>query len=126
MCLGAFKNDLSLILKKKKTVFVLKLKQVEPFTLKDLAKILEDESYEDKYPKYGLFSANCWAWSRGFLFDIVRHPRAVTSEILKTNGKEMVPITVEEMKVYMLTEYGAYGRLLLHVSSGIVHINPLL
>ena len=31
-----------------------------------------------------------------------------------TNGREMIPITVEEMKLYMLTDYGAYGRLLLH------------
>ena len=34
----------------------------------------------------------------------------------------MVPITVEEMRLYMLTDYGAYGRLLLHFSSGTFHI----
>ncbi|KAJ3507312.1 hypothetical protein NLJ89_g6373 [Agrocybe chaxingu] len=92
-----------------KAVFEIKLRsspEVEPFTLKDLAKILKDESYEEKYSRYGLFSANCWAWSRGFLFDIIHRPQAARaiSEILKTNGREMVPITVEEMKLYMLTE----------------------
>ncbi|CAA7264014.1 unnamed protein product [Cyclocybe aegerita] len=105
-----------------KAVFEIKLRsspEVEPFTLKDLAKILKDESYEEKYPRYGLFSANCWAWSRSLLLDVIRRPQAAraVSEILKTNGREMVPITVEEMKLYMLTEYGAYGRLLLHFSS---------
>ena len=105
----------------KQTVFEIRLRP-SAFTLKDLAKILEDESYEKKYPEYGLFSANCWAWSRGLLLDIIHHPHATTSEILKTNGKEMVPITVEEMKLYMLTEYGAYGRLLLHFTSGNFHV----
>ncbi|KAF9524780.1 hypothetical protein CPB83DRAFT_860688 [Crepidotus variabilis] len=102
-----------------KAIFELELESspdVEPFTLKHLARILGDGSYEEKYPKYGLFSANCWAWSRGFLFDITQHVD-VTTKIRKTNGKEMVPITLEEMRLYMLTEYGAYGRLLLHFSS---------
>ncbi len=109
-----------------KIVFEIKLRS-STFTLKDLAKILDDESYEEKYPHYGLFSANCWAWSRGFLFDIIiRHSTSATFEILKTNGKEMVPVTVEEMKLYLLTEYGAYGRMLLHFSSGKSHIISLL
>lgn len=33
----------------------------------------------------------------------------------------MVAITVEATRLYMLTEYGAYGRLLLHFTSGKFH-----
>ena len=65
-------------------------------------------------------------WSRGFLFDIIFNPRFATSEILKTNGRGMVPITVEELKLYTLTHYGAYGRLLLHFSSGTFHITSVM
>ena len=42
-----------------------------------------------------------------FLLDIM-YVRISTSEILKANGSPS--ITVEEMKLYMLTDY-AYGRL---------------
>ena len=38
------------------------------------------------------------------LFDI--HFHIATSEILKTYGREVVPITIEEMKLYLLTEQG--------------------
>jgi hypothetical protein len=113
------------IIRDRQKVFQINLSSKTPFTLKDLAEILGSVSYEEKYPTYGLFSANCWSWSRGFLLDIIFNPRIATSEILKTNGREMVPITVEEMKLYMLTEFGAYGRLLLHFSSGIYPILPL-
>ena len=86
---------------------------------------MDSVSYEMKYPRYGLFSANCWAcqWARGFL---IFNSHIATSEILKTNGREMVPITVEKMKLYMLTDYGAYGRLRLHFSSGTFPITSVM
>ncbi|KAF8161526.1 hypothetical protein B0H34DRAFT_673438 [Crassisporium funariophilum] len=85
--------------------------------LSNFAQLLEHKSYSSKYAYYGLFSANCWAWSRGILFDLVRHPCATVAEVLKSNGGATSPMTPEELELCFSTEYGAYGRAVLHFAS---------
>jgi len=107
-----------------------------PLRLRHLAKVLSSEDYSKKYPNYRLLSANCWAWSRGVLFDVIRHPSSVPSEIMTFDrpssalGRDIVSgppelseggqrvLSKEEVELEILTNYGAYGNVLLHLSSG--------
>ncbi|KAF4613057.1 hypothetical protein D9613_010705 [Agrocybe pediades] len=106
-----------------------------PLRVRHIAKVISSESYTTKYPNYGLLSANCWAWARGVLFDIIRHPYCVASEVLVFDTRQTalrkrndqapshdgVPgerlLTKEELELEMLTNFGAYGRFLLHFTS---------
>lgn len=103
-----------------------------PLRLRHLAQLLASESYAVKHPHYGLFSANCWSWSRGVFFDIIRHHRVAVKEASTFKngsvsacrkggediGEDEIAMGKEELELFVLTQYGAYGRALLHFTSG--------
>ncbi|PPQ82490.1 hypothetical protein CVT25_007328 [Psilocybe cyanescens] len=102
-----------------------------PLRLRHLAQLLASESYAVKHPHYGLFSANCWSWSRGVFFDIIRHHRVAVKEASTFKngsvsacrkggediGEDEIAMGKEELELFVLTQYGAYGRALLHFTS---------
>ncbi|KAG1722683.1 uncharacterized protein EDB91DRAFT_1174235 [Suillus paluster] len=78
----------------------------DPVTLHSIAKILGQVG--KKHPAYALFSANCWAWSRGIVLVI-----ALESRNIKTVTMLGRDVTSDQLKIYLMTEYGAFGGLLL-------------
>jgi hypothetical protein len=79
-----------------------------PLTLQSLAEILR--RYQKDHPMYRLFGANCWAWSRAIILDIVNPPQRIERVMMANKGQDVTP---EQLKIYMMTEYGAWGGLLL-------------
>ncbi|KAG0696791.1 hypothetical protein DFH29DRAFT_183320 [Suillus ampliporus] len=78
----------------------------DPVTLHSIARILRQIGM--KHPAYALFSANCWAWSRGIVMAIALESRNV--ETVTMSGRD---VTLDQLKIYLMTEYGAFGGLLL-------------
>lgn len=80
-------------------------------TLHTIAKILKQ--IETEHPSYALFSANCWAWSRGIVMAILleSRPSRRTTQTVTMSGTD---ITSDQLIFYLTTEYGAFGGLLLH------------
>lgn len=81
-----------------------------PLTLRTVCEVLLD--YHDKHPAYILLGANCWAWSRAVLLAVVSKADNVSSIVI---NKKSEPVTPEQFKMYLFTEYGAWGGMLLHV-----------
>lgn len=81
-----------------------------PLTLRTVCEVLLD--YHDKHPAYILLDANCWAWSRAILLAVVSKADNVSSIVI---NKKSEPVTPEQFKMYLFTEYGAWGGMLLHV-----------
>ncbi|KAG1805455.1 uncharacterized protein BJ212DRAFT_867687 [Suillus subaureus] len=79
-----------------------------PVTLHSIARILRQMG--TKHGAYALFSANCWAWSRGIVMAIALESSSNVETVTMT-GKD---ITLHQLKYYLLTEYGAFGGMLLH------------
>lgn len=79
-----------------------------PVTLHSIARILRQIG--TKHKAYALFSANCWAWSRGIVMAIAIESSS-NVEIVTMSGRD---VTLDQLKIYLLTEYGAFGGLLLH------------
>jgi len=75
-------------------------------TLHTIAKILRQIGRQ--HPAYALFSANCWAWSRGIVMALVLESRNI--QTVTMSGKD---VTLDQLKFYLMTEYGAFGGLLL-------------
>ncbi|KAG2130158.1 uncharacterized protein EDB93DRAFT_87926 [Suillus bovinus] len=79
-----------------------------PVTLHSIARILRQMG--TKHKAYALFSANCWAWSRGIAMAVAIESSS-NVEIVTMSGRD---VTLHQLKIYLLTEYGAFGGLLLH------------
>ncbi|KAG1818869.1 hypothetical protein EV424DRAFT_956199 [Suillus variegatus] len=79
-----------------------------PVTLHSIARILRQIG--TKHKAYALFSANCWAWSRGIVMAIAIESSS-NVETVTMSGRD---VTLDQLKIYLLTEYGAFGGLLLH------------
>jgi hypothetical protein len=79
-----------------------------PFTLRSLAEILRH--YQNDHPMYRLFGANCWAWSRAIILDIINPPHRIERVLMANKYQDITP---EQLKIYLMTEYGAWGGLLL-------------
>ncbi|KAG2040416.1 hypothetical protein BDR03DRAFT_948671 [Suillus americanus] len=79
-----------------------------PVTLHSIARILRQTG--KKHEAYALFSANCWAWSRGIVMAIALESSS-NVETVTMVGRD---ITLHQLKYYLLTEYGAFGGMLLH------------
>ncbi|KAG1778886.1 hypothetical protein EV702DRAFT_142800 [Suillus placidus] len=78
-----------------------------PVTLHSIARILRQMG--TKHKAYALFSANCWAWSRGIVMSIAIDSSS-NVETVTMLGRD---VTLHQLKIYLLTEYGAFGGLLL-------------
>lgn len=78
-----------------------------PVTLHSIARILMQMG--TKHTAYALFSANCWAWSRGIAMAIAIESGSNVEAVTMT-GRD---VTLHQLKIYLLTEYGAFGGLLL-------------
>jgi hypothetical protein len=78
------------------------------FTLYYLANILR--KYQNDHPMYRLFGANCWAWSRAIILDIIKPPRRIERVTMANKDPDITP---DQLKIYLMTEYGAWGGLLL-------------
>jgi hypothetical protein len=78
-----------------------------PVTLLSIARILMQMG--TKHTAYALFSANCWAWSRGIAMAIAVESSSNVETVTMT-GRD---VTLAQLKIYLLTEYGAFGGLLL-------------
>jgi hypothetical protein len=78
-----------------------------PVTLHSIARILMQMG--TKHTAYSLFSANCWAWSRGIAMAIAIESGSNVETVTMT-GRD---VTLHQLKLYLLTEYGAFGGLLL-------------
>jgi hypothetical protein len=83
----------------------------DTITLHTIAKILKQ--IETEHLSYALFSANCWAWSRGIVLAILleSRPSRRTIQTVTMSGKD---VTSDQLMFYLMTEYGAFGGLLLH------------
>jgi len=79
----------------------------DPVTLRTIAKILRQLSMD--HPAYALFSANCWAWSRGIVMAITQESRNIQT----VTTMSRTDVTSDQLKYYLMTEYGAFGSLLL-------------
>ncbi|KAG2136645.1 hypothetical protein DEU56DRAFT_901522, partial [Suillus clintonianus] len=80
----------------------------KPVTLHSIARILTQLG--TKHEAYALFSANCWAWSRSIVLTMAlefwRNVETVTM-----SGRV---VTLDQLKFYLMTEYGAFGGMLLY------------
>ncbi|KAG1744851.1 hypothetical protein EDB19DRAFT_1960605 [Suillus lakei] len=76
-------------------------------TLHSIARILRQVG--TKHEAYALFSANCWAWSRGIVMAIALESSS-NVETVTMSGRD---VTLDQLKIYLMTEYGAFGGLLL-------------
>ncbi|OJA09653.1 hypothetical protein AZE42_06025 [Rhizopogon vesiculosus] len=78
----------------------------DPTTLHTIAKILRQ--FGKEHPAYALFSANCWAWSRGIVMAIALESSNI--QTVTMSGKDII---LDQLKIYLMTEYGAFGGSLL-------------
>lgn len=78
-----------------------------PVTLHSIARILRQMG--TKHEAYALFSANCWAWSRSIVMAIAIESSSNIETVIMS-GRD---VTSQQLKIYLSTEYGAFGGLLL-------------
>ncbi|KAF6763679.1 hypothetical protein DFP72DRAFT_873137, partial [Ephemerocybe angulata] len=87
-------------------------------SLLTLAEIIKNGPYYDGYSQYQLTSANCWSWARGLLLDIaLTQYKSTMHAVLYPDKEHPTSMTAEELQVCLLTQYGAFGGLLLRITS---------
>lgn len=97
--------------------------KADAFNVAALATIIKAGPYYGGYSSYHLFSANCWSWARGLTLDIaLAQYKAIEVARLHIGEEAGVPMTADELQVCMLTQYGAWGRLLLSLTTGGLYI----
>ncbi|KAF5334497.1 hypothetical protein D9611_013783 [Ephemerocybe angulata] len=88
-------------------------------SLLNLTEIIKNGPYYDGYSQYQLTSANCWSWARGLLLDIaLTQYKSIMHAVLYPDKEHPTSMTAEELQVCLLTQYGAFGGLLLRITSG--------